>query len=548
MRNFVRAVLKKPLITLITGFILISISLTVSPTIGSEDNFLLHHSVDFLFLVLGVIFWGLSAHYREKEKLKFVKFLIGFGFFPFILLNQIIQPKKVVLGIKKRGFRKVFSLKSILVKSIASALASLLALLWIVACGLVLYIPPMFLGVVPTSTDVVGESMLPTFKNDETVDFYSYNKLISYIREIKKEDLVIFQSGNTADESGNLQHFVKRVIAIEGDELEIGDGFIYVNGQFVEEPYTNKPRSTFGGTFLEECKSIKVPNGYVFVLGDNRKKSEDSRNLGFISLNDINAVLPYPKQDKYEDRWRDASLDKSHAGLFSFNKDAYYELLNEKRIESKLKPLKNNAKLEAAAKKRASAIIELNEINVKPEDSNYPMEKALREAGYYNTIYGEIVGYGYYDAQELLDYWLEFQTKESVLNKEYQDTGVAAVVGKINDCETQVIVQEFGAYIPPNYSQELISGWESTLNSLKRVLPSWENIKNYPTTYSSNKQDADRILEIMRLRISRIEIIVLKMKASKWLTNEENNWTYEDEGLYNEQVNIAERLNSQVWR
>lgn len=469
---------------------------------------------------------------------------------PLIVIIQIIKPKKLIKKLRKQGFKKTFKLKSILVKTFATALASLLIPLWIGGYIVALYIPVMFLGLqpFPSSTHISGESMLPTFKNDEMVDFYSYNRLVSYIRKVEKGDIVTFQSGNTADESGNLQHFVKRVIAIGGDELEMRDGFVYVNDQFVEEQYINKPRSTFGSTFLEECKLIKVPNGYVFVLGDNRKKSEDSRSLGFISLNNIDAVLPYPKQNIYKDKWHDASLDKSQAGLSSFNKDEYYKLFNEKRVESELKPLTNNAKLETAAKKRASAIIELNEINVKPEDSNYPMEKALREVGYYNTIYGEIVGYGYYDAQELLDYWLEFQTKESVLNKEYQDTGITAVVGKINGCETQVIVQEFGAYIPPNYGQELISGWENTLNSLRGVYPSWENIKNFPSTYNSNKADADRLLQIMQTRITRIEIIVSKMKANQWLTAEENSWTYEDEGLYNEQIIIAKRLNNQVWR
>ena len=72
------------------------------------------------------------------------------------------------------------------------------------------------------------------------------------------------------------QDFIKRVMAVSGDTIEARDGVIYVNGEAVDEPYL--PEGTVTGDF----PSYPVPQGEIFVMGDNRGNSDDSRSFGGI--------------------------------------------------------------------------------------------------------------------------------------------------------------------------------------------------------------------------------------------------------------------------
>ena len=80
---------------------------------------------------------------------------------------------------------------------------------------------------------------------------------------------------------GELQRIIKRIIALSGDTIEILDGSIYINGVIQEESYLNSESIK-----LKDLKVV-VPKGKVFVLGDNRDISMDSRNskIGFIDFN-----------------------------------------------------------------------------------------------------------------------------------------------------------------------------------------------------------------------------------------------------------------------
>jgi signal peptidase I len=71
---------------------------------------------------------------------------------------------------------------------------------------------------------------------------------------------------------------IKRVIALEGDSLEVKDGKVYINGVVKEEPYIKGNITEVTG--LPEYSKLKVPAGKIFVMGDNRGNSTDSRIIG----------------------------------------------------------------------------------------------------------------------------------------------------------------------------------------------------------------------------------------------------------------------------
>ena len=81
--------------------------------------------------------------------------------------------------------------------------------------------------------------------------------------------------------------YIKRVIGIEGDHIKIEDGKVYLNGQELDEPYLDEGITTDGGTFND----IIVPEGYVFVMGDNRPHSTDSRSFGCIPIEKVESKV-----------------------------------------------------------------------------------------------------------------------------------------------------------------------------------------------------------------------------------------------------------------
>lgn len=79
--------------------------------------------------------------------------------------------------------------------------------------------------------------------------------------------------------------YIKRVIGLPGERLSIHDGAVYINGDRLEEPYLNGLATSWAGSIREE--EIVVPEGQVFVMGDNRNNSTDSRVFGPIEIDEI---------------------------------------------------------------------------------------------------------------------------------------------------------------------------------------------------------------------------------------------------------------------
>ncbi len=121
--------------------------------------------------------------------------------------------------------------------------------------------------------------MLPTLHDGE---FVLVNKLAYHIGSPTRGDIIVFQSTTEKD-----LDLIKRVIGLPGDHIVIGNGKVSVNGQTLTEPYIAAAPNYSG--------EWNVPNGYLFVLGDNRNDSSDSHVWGFLPIQNVigKALLIY---------------------------------------------------------------------------------------------------------------------------------------------------------------------------------------------------------------------------------------------------------------
>lgn len=120
-------------------------------------------------------------------------------------------------------------------------------------------------------TTVQGVSMEPTLHTGNKLIINKVNKLI---HNIDRGDVIVFDS-TPGESKRNKVFYIKRVIGLPGDKIEIIDGNVFVNGIEIDESYADKTDSYTNLT-------MTVPEDSYFVLGDNRDKSNDSRYFGTI--------------------------------------------------------------------------------------------------------------------------------------------------------------------------------------------------------------------------------------------------------------------------
>lgn len=161
-------------------------------------------------------------------------------------------------------------------------------ILWLMVIILSVFV--LLKGFVYTTVCVSGDSMLPTLQDG---NYLVGNRLSAALGLYSYGDVIVV---NVGEESGGCQDvtskkIIKRVIALEGDVVDVKNGKVYVNGNLQEEDYLAENEVT-------ERKEVSFPHtvkeGCVFVLGDNRGVSKDSRYNVYkdVKKSTVFAVIP----------------------------------------------------------------------------------------------------------------------------------------------------------------------------------------------------------------------------------------------------------------
>jgi signal peptidase I len=335
-------------------------------------------------------------------------------------------------------------------------------------------------------------------------------------RRISRGDMVAFKNDQTRvilKEEGKDDNagFIKRVIGLPGDTIELRDGFVYHNGQLLPEPYIATSRSSYGGDYLKDCQKLTIPEDNYFVLGDNRKVSSDSRfELGLVHDNDIEYVLPLAEQQIYHSLWRDTSKDDESLGQPTLESAQFVNLVNDIRAEQKLPKLKISQPLINSSIRRGERIL-------RDSKTSYGMKQAVSDVGYTNIVLGEFVSHGHFSAKELVENILfSSASTKQILNKDFTDIGVAAVNREIDGCPSQVIVGHLGGYIPASYDASTIDSWKALAESISSVLPSWESAVGHEQI---DQVKLSSLLSIFYRRLELAREIVDTMEKKNWLSD-----------------------------
>ncbi len=122
-------------------------------------------------------------------------------------------------------------------------------------------------------TIVKESSMEPTlFENHYLI----VNKLAYKMGEAERGDIIVFES-ELETEEGDKKLLIKRIVGLPGETVTVADGEVYIDGQLLEENYLKD------GITPGNITNCKIPEGQLFVMGDNRAVSIDSRELGCIN-------------------------------------------------------------------------------------------------------------------------------------------------------------------------------------------------------------------------------------------------------------------------
>jgi signal peptidase I len=130
------------------------------------------------------------------------------------------------------------------------------------------------------------------------------NWRLPMLKKIHRGEIVVFRYPKDMTEV-----YLKRVAAVGGDRVEIRDSVVYINSQPVAEPYAVHRGSIYSR--YEQMAPIVVPQGKLFVLGDNRENSSDSREWGYVPVENVigEPLFVYWSYDAPTSKWLDESLE-----------------------------------------------------------------------------------------------------------------------------------------------------------------------------------------------------------------------------------------------
>jgi signal peptidase I len=148
---------------------------------------------------------------------------------------------------------------------------------WIRDLGIVIIIALLITNFVGENTRVIGASMEPNIHDG---DYFILDKISYRFSEPERFDIVVFPY--TQDTSKN---YIKRIIGLPGETIDIKDGLIYIDDQVLEESYGMEVIKYEGN----QVYPLLIPENQYFVMGDNRNDSSDSRakDVGTIAEDDI---------------------------------------------------------------------------------------------------------------------------------------------------------------------------------------------------------------------------------------------------------------------
>ncbi|GEM_PF-709102 len=231
----------------------------------------------FVNIFVGVIFWVILIAFgvvftllHIKDGSQFVSQILYAFATPFTIIYSYLLYKNLV-GIK--GTLVVPAYRGVKMFLITASIIGGLVFL------LIFSLPLLYLFVV-RPYQITGDSMMPRYTNGQ----YYITNLLAYTSAFpERGDVIILKSPQDTE-----KRLIKRVIGLPGEAVILRNGSVYINNQKLDEhTYLVTEGETIGNTFMHDEEEIIVPKGRVFVLGDNRSASLDSRSFGSVRVDYI---------------------------------------------------------------------------------------------------------------------------------------------------------------------------------------------------------------------------------------------------------------------